>query len=161
MNARTSALQRHQTGIAIVEFVIIAPFLLLMMLMVTELGRALYEYNALAKAVRDGARYYSAPATFESNYADLSQAEIRDHMVKLVTHGNIDGDGEAILPGTIEVADPVTETNADGTFVTITADYTFEFLPGNPLKAFMQFWGGDDSLPSPFVLTASTVMRVI
>jgi Flp pilus assembly protein TadG len=151
----------HQRGIAAVELVIVAPFLLLMMLMVTELGRALFQYNSLTKAVRDGARYYSAPATFEAGYGDLSPDEIEQHTVNLVTYGNTGGTGDPLLPGALDVPDPVVESTAGGVFVTVTAHYTFQFLPGNPLQAFMRFWGDDASLPSPFVMSATSTMRKI
>ncbi|MEJ2115423.1 MAG: pilus assembly protein, partial [Gammaproteobacteria bacterium] len=47
----------HQGGLAAVEFVVILPILLLLMLASAELGRAFYQYNTLTKTVRDGARY--------------------------------------------------------------------------------------------------------
>ncbi len=46
-------------GVALVEFALVLPLLLVVSLLVTELGRALYQYNTLAKAVRDAARYLS------------------------------------------------------------------------------------------------------
>ena len=50
---------RRQHGIATVELAIVAPILLLILLGVAEMGRALFQYNTLSKAVRDSARYYS------------------------------------------------------------------------------------------------------
>jgi Flp pilus assembly protein TadG len=161
MNARPAQCVRRQRGIAIVEFVIVAPILLLLMLMASELGRALFQYNALTKAVRDGARYYSAPGTFDSEYAGLTPAELAERAANLVTFGNTGGAGDPLLPGSLDVPDPVTITDATGTYVTVTAHYTFEFLPGNPLQGFMSFLGGSGTLPFPFVMTASTTMRKI
>lgn len=46
-------------GVALVEFALVLPLLLVVSLLVTELGRALYQYNTLTKAVRDAARYLS------------------------------------------------------------------------------------------------------
>lgn len=48
-----------QRGVAIVEFALILPLLLILTLITTEFGRAMYEYNTLAKSVRDAARYLS------------------------------------------------------------------------------------------------------
>lgn len=59
MNARHPPLQR---GVALVEFALILPLLLLLALLATEFGRALYQYNTLAKSVRDAARYLSVQA---------------------------------------------------------------------------------------------------
>jgi Flp pilus assembly protein TadG len=50
---------RNQSGVAAVEMALLLPFLLLLAFGLTELGRAVYQYNALAKAVRDGARHLS------------------------------------------------------------------------------------------------------
>jgi hypothetical protein len=47
-------------GLAVTEFAIVLPLLLLLMFATAELGRWMYQYNALAKAVRDGVRYLSS-----------------------------------------------------------------------------------------------------
>jgi Flp pilus assembly protein TadG len=48
-----------QKGVALVEFALILPFLLLLSITAAELGRAIWEYNTLTKSVRDAARYLS------------------------------------------------------------------------------------------------------
>jgi Flp pilus assembly protein TadG len=48
-----------QKGVALVEFALILPLLLLLTFTATEFGRAMYEYNTLTKSVRDAARYLS------------------------------------------------------------------------------------------------------
>jgi Flp pilus assembly protein TadG len=50
---------RNQSGVAAVEMALLLPFLILLAFGLTELGRAVYQYNALAKSVRDGARHLS------------------------------------------------------------------------------------------------------
>lgn len=50
---------RKQAGVAAIEMGLLLPFLLLFAFGLTELGRAFYQYNTLAKAVRDGARHLS------------------------------------------------------------------------------------------------------
>jgi Flp pilus assembly protein TadG len=50
---------RNQSGVAAVEMALLLPILLLLAFGLTELGRAVYQYNALTKAVRDGARHLS------------------------------------------------------------------------------------------------------
>lgn len=44
------------TGQSIVEFALILPLMLGVMFMITEFGRALYQYNSMTMAVREGAR---------------------------------------------------------------------------------------------------------
>ena len=52
-------MKHRQKGVAIVEFALILPLLLLLTFFTTEFGRAIWEYNTLTKSVRDGARYLS------------------------------------------------------------------------------------------------------
>lgn len=49
----------RQSGVALVELALVLPVLLMLSLLVTEIGRAFYQYNTLAKAVRDAVRYLS------------------------------------------------------------------------------------------------------
>lgn len=52
-------MRTNQTGVALVEFALVLPLLLVLSLMTAELGRAVYCYNGIAKAVRNSARYLS------------------------------------------------------------------------------------------------------
>jgi len=52
-------MKKTQKGVAIVEFALILPWLLLLSIITIEFGRAIWEYNALTKSVRDAARYLS------------------------------------------------------------------------------------------------------
>jgi len=47
---------RDSRGQSMVEFALILPMMLVVMFMITEFGRAIYQYNALTTAVRMGAR---------------------------------------------------------------------------------------------------------
>lgn len=53
---------RCQRGAALVEFALLMPFMLILTLSVTEIGRAYYQYNTIAKSVREAARYLSVRA---------------------------------------------------------------------------------------------------
>jgi hypothetical protein len=52
-------MMRTQSGVAIVEFALILPLLLVLTFITTEYSRALYQYNTLTKSVRDASRYLS------------------------------------------------------------------------------------------------------
>jgi hypothetical protein len=52
-------MNNRQKGMAIVEFALILPLLLILTFITTEFGRALYEYNTLVKSARDAVRYLS------------------------------------------------------------------------------------------------------
>ena len=49
----------RQSGVALLEFTLILPMLVLMAWSVTELGRALWHYKVLAQSSREAARYLS------------------------------------------------------------------------------------------------------
>ena len=62
--------QRKQRGVAAVELALIIVPLLIATFGITELGRALYQYNALVKASRDAVRYLAL-----QDLANLSTGE--------------------------------------------------------------------------------------
>lgn len=76
-------MKTRQKGVALVEFALVLPLLLLLSLMATELGRAVYRYNTTAKAVRDAVRYLSVqtPGTHTTEARNL------------VVYGNTAGTG--------------------------------------------------------------------
>lgn len=88
---------RHK-GVALVEFALILPFLLVLTLVVTEYSRALYQYNTLTKSVRDAARYLSTQPPGQK----IAQAK------NLVVYGNLTGAGSPLAIGLSlsQVADP-------------------------------------------------------
>jgi len=62
-----------ERGVAAVEFALILPFLLILTFTTTEFGRALYEYQSVAKSVRAAARYLSTQnaGTHQAEAANL------------------------------------------------------------------------------------------
>ena len=50
-------MKTKQIGAAIVEFALTLPLLLLLTMITTEFGRAIYQYNTIVKSVRGAARY--------------------------------------------------------------------------------------------------------
>ena len=49
-------MRRHKRAQSMVEFAMVAPFLVMILLMVIDCGRAAYDYATLAAAAREGAR---------------------------------------------------------------------------------------------------------
>jgi Flp pilus assembly protein TadG len=148
---------RRQRGLAAVEFAIVAPVLLLLMLGVAELGRALYQYNTLSKAVRDSARYYSTHAFVGTTTTEDPAA--RTYAINLVKYGDGDGSGNSLLPGDPPSVTATTATDASGSFVTVSATYNFTFLPGNPLAGMLGLFGS--TLADSLALTSTVTMRAI
>jgi hypothetical protein len=90
---------KRERGVALVEFALVLPLLLLVTFVVTEYSRALYQYNTLTKSVRDAARYLST----ENPGTHIAQAK------NLVVYGNPAGSGTPLAIGltTSRVPDPI------------------------------------------------------
>lgn len=82
---------RKQKGQSLVEFALVVPFLLLLVVGTIELGRAYYYYNILSKSVREGARYVSGHSY--DSATELPNAK------KMVVYGNTGGSGNPVVPG--------------------------------------------------------------
>jgi Flp pilus assembly protein TadG len=82
-------MNRKQKGVALVEFALILPFLLILSITTVELGRAIWEYNTLTKSVRDAARYLS----IQTPGTKVTQAR------NLMVYGNLSGTGTPLAMG--------------------------------------------------------------
>jgi hypothetical protein len=106
-----------------IEFALILPLLLVLTFAVTELGRAFYQYNVLAKSVREAARYLSVRAAG----VDVDKAK------NIIVYGKPGGGGDPVVPGLAlsNVPDPV--WNYTGTYPvinTVTVSVTgYQFTP--------------------------------
>jgi Flp pilus assembly protein TadG len=120
-----------QRGLAVVEFVIMLPFLILVALAVTELGRGMYQYNTLSKAVHDGARYLSDNAMNTVGQISID-SDLELQTKRIVVYGTIDTSGNKVLPN-LTVADitvsqeflPLSDSGTDDNHVRVTASYDF------------------------------------
>jgi Flp pilus assembly protein TadG len=81
----------RQRGVALVELAIASLVLLSIAFGITEFGRAIYQYNTLAKAARDAARFLSM--------RDALDAAAKDQAKCLVVHGNPGCTGGTLVPG--------------------------------------------------------------
>ncbi len=82
-------MKTKQNGVALVEFALILPLLLLLTFITTEFGRAMYQYNTITKSVRDAVRYLSV----QTPGTHTAQAQ------NLVVYGNITGTGTPLVLG--------------------------------------------------------------
>ena len=62
MRHHTFKRPQAQQGVALVEFTLVLPVLLLLLLSLGELGRMLYQYNVLLQASRDADRFVASQA---------------------------------------------------------------------------------------------------
>ena len=138
---------RHQRGLVVVELAIVLPLLVLIMFATAELGRALYQYNTLTKAVESGARYYASnPGISEKTIENLVvfASPFPEKAVKPVLP-NFD------TTGTVDVGGP-----EDG-HITVSADYKFEpiFEVTEKLPIIGKRLGSD------LIMTATQTMRAL
>ncbi len=86
MSSRT-----RQRGVALVELAIAMSVLLAITFGITEYGRAIYQYDILAKSVRDAARFLSV--------RDATDAAAKTQAKCLVVYGNPACTGAPLVPG--------------------------------------------------------------
>ena len=142
-------------GIATVEFTIVLPVLLVLLLGVTEIGRAMLRYSALTKAVHEGARYAAAYALLGSTGAVNVDAQLLGEVRNVVVYGNPGGTGGIVLGGLQPVQ--VTVTDLGGDLVRVDASYPYEPIIGPVLPNL----GLGSTISTSFVMQASVTMRAL
>jgi Flp pilus assembly protein TadG len=157
LRRRISPFQRPRRcgGLAIVEFVIVAPLCLMMLMATGEFGRAFMQYNKLEKAVRDGARYVAGKARFGSTGLVNISAQLSLETRNLVVYGNKAGTGATLLPNLTTDQVTVVDAGSESVRVTVSYPYTpiFAFIPG--------FIYGADVGTSGYVFQAAITMRAL
>jgi Flp pilus assembly protein TadG len=151
---------RRQRGTAAIELAILATVLVPLTLGVTELGRAMYEYNSLTKATRDGARYLSSQGPNDATDIGIAKC--------LVVYGTQDCSGTVLLPGLttamVAVCDSVScagthanQATGSGVINMVTVTVSgYTFTPVLPLPVFTNLDG-----PTITFSDVSTTMRQI
>jgi Flp pilus assembly protein TadG len=103
--------KKQQRGVAAVEFGILIVPLLLMLLGLSEYGRAIYQYNTLAKSVRDATRLLTTVAPGNR----WSEARC------LAVYGNMGCTGNVLVPGlTTAMVSICDSTNCAGTHALVS-----------------------------------------
>ena len=92
-------MKKSQKGVALIEFALVLPLLLVLTFIVTEFGRALYQYNILVKGARDAVRYLSV----QNPGSGIAQSK------NLVVYGSLANTGSPLAFGLAlnQVKDPV------------------------------------------------------
>lgn len=156
----TSSLRRRngakrEGGVAMVEFAIVLPVVLLIVFGVTELGVALMRYNTLTKSVQDGARHASAYALLGSAGSVYVDSDLASEIRNLVVYGNEQGRGSPLLVGLetsqVQISIPSTQE------VLVAVAFPYAPIFGLSLPTF-----GFGSSPNVgVVLRAGVRMRVL
>jgi len=116
-------MRTRQSGVALVEFALVLPLLLVLSLVSAELGRAVYRYNTTAKVVRDAARYLSVQTPGTGSVGARN----------LILYGNVAGTGNLLDSGlaAANVGGPTWQaTGSDPLINTVTIRVTgYQFRP--------------------------------
>jgi Flp pilus assembly protein TadG len=133
---------RAEAGQSLIEFALVLPALLAVVIGIFEFGRAWNVYQVLTNAAREGARLAVVQTT-------QSEDDVHDQIRDYLGRAALDLDS-----GTITVDGFRSGT---GTPVTVELEYPYEFQFLGPIVAFL----GDGSGTSPGSITLSTtaVMR--
>lgn len=152
---RRAMKNRSQRGIAMVEFMIVLPVVLFIMLGVTEIGRVLMRYNTLTKALQDGARHASAFALAGNSQVVDIDGELDGEIRNLIVYGNALGTGSPVLEGLS--AGQINITVPQAGWVRIDVTYPYVPVMGASIPSF-----GLAATPSmSFDLNASVTMRAL
>ena len=119
---------KKQRGLAAIEFAIVVPIMLFLMLATAEFGRVFYHNNSLTKAVQTGARYASKRLLNNSDLTNLD-AVFKQQIQDYVVYGNENGSGVAVLDGFVANNTNVKiSTNVANKTITIEAQYVYNFV---------------------------------
>ncbi len=150
-----------QQGVAMVEFAIALPLLLLLLLAFGEFGRLLYQYNSLLQGSRDAGRYVANEAWNATlGRVELSSA-LQTQTKNVAVYGvpaNPNG-YPPVVPGLTTGNVVVAPEGSDHVRVSITYTFCPVIGSGNCAGAIPGFFGNDIALSIPLV--ATTVMRAL
>ena len=141
-------------GIAMVEFVIVLPLCLMLMMATAEFGRAFMQYNTLTQSVRDAVKYASEKALDSCSVVCINGA-LRAETENLAVYGNTAGTGPVVLPGLAAGAVTIGGAGTPNISVSVTYPYSsiFTFVPGFSYAA--------DKAMSGINMQAAATMRAL
>ncbi len=156
-------------GSVLVEFAIVLPLLVMLLLGITELGRALYQLNGLTKAAVGGARYLARlHGAVEVDGANCSPGAAWDTLAatNVVIFGNDTGIGEPLFPGMevsfeLEPSGVITIDGAQTAGCVIRATVNMEFISAMGDQGVLIPFSDIDADMLPIVLTANVEERYI
>jgi Flp pilus assembly protein TadG len=150
---------REQQGVAMVEFAIALPLLLLLLLGIAEFGRMLYQYNSLLQASRDAGRFVAGKAWNATLGQVVLTSNLQTQAKNLAVYGlpnnpgcNVEVAGCALVTGLNTANVQVTPVGTE--HVQVSINFTFRPVIGTGLPALI-----GDAIPLNFPLVATTVMR--
>ena len=161
MNAMRSKSSQSQSGLAMVEAIIVLPIILLLAMVAAEFSHMMMLQNTLNKAMQDGATYIAR----EAIPGDLDQI-ILDGNVEdtknIIVYGEIDGltnGATPVLEG-FTLSDVTVELDGLDGHVRIEIEYDFPTIFGDFLSAF-GFGASGGGWNLAFPLRSSITVRAL
>lgn len=138
------------------EFVVTAPFMLLLLFAGAEVGRAFVQYATLSYSIRNSARFVSEHSiNGTTGVVVLTPAMIAEAR-NLAVFGNTAGTGNPRLPN--YQTGQVAVINAGNDNIRVTATYPYQAMLGSTLPTF---GFGSGSIPLTFNMQIAVTMRAI
>jgi Flp pilus assembly protein TadG len=111
----------NEDGAQLVEFALVLPLLLLVVLAIAEFGFLFQRYEVLTNAAREGARIAVLPG--------YTQADVEARVEAYLTAGGVPfNDSNLTIPAMLNVATPTSVGPVNSRRVTVNYTYTFQFL---------------------------------
>lgn len=152
---------KAQRGLAMVEFAITLPLLLLMLLAIGEFGRMLYQYNSLLQASRDAGRFVATHAWNSTlGIVDLN-SDLQTQAKNIAVYGvpSSQAGFSSVVSGLTPANVQVSTLGAEHVQISITYNFCPVIGAGNCGGSLPGFFGNAIALNIPLV--ATTVMRVL
>lgn len=144
--------RRSQRGQSLVEFALVLPILLILLLGIVDFGMGLRAYVTLTNATREGARFAAVGNPAGSYPADCTGSFGGSAVGRVCTTlSGLDLDG--VQSVSVEYPDG----QLPGNSVVVSADYQYEFI--TPLSAVAGFFSGG-SFAGHLDFSASSDMRL-
>ncbi|MGH8353195.1 MAG: TadE/TadG family type IV pilus assembly protein [Pseudomonas sp.] len=150
-----------QRGVAMVEFAITLPLLLLLLLAIGEFGRMLYQYNSLLQASRDAGRYVAGQAWNATLGVVELSSDLETKTKNVAVYGvpaNPNG-YPAVVPGLTTANVQVSSVGTNHVQVSINFTFCPVIGSGNCGGSLPGFFGNAIALNIPLI--ATTVMRAL
>ena len=123
---------RNETGQTVVEFAVILPLVVMVILALADFGRALYMYLEAEHAASDGARIAAV------DYTPSGGVSLQNYLAQQLIYGEFqNGSGSTSYgaqgKGQVCISFPAGGTPQRGDPVTVQVKSTFKWLPGGVL----------------------------
>ena len=149
--------RQRQQGLAMVEFTLVLPVLLLLLLAFGEFGRMFYQYNLLLQASRDADRFVASQAWNSTLGAVALSSTLLTQTKNVAVYGVPANTGTAVVSGLTTGNVVVAAVGTDHVRDTITYTICPVIGGGNCGGSIPGFFGTQIALSIPLV--ATNVMR--